>query len=152
MKLVRTAILAAALLCATVISAQQKPARYDIGVCGEKDFVAAHIEVSDEKVTVLTLSTGPDQEVKLPHPVDYTFTFVDKEGRHYQSDGKFQLVVFKKTDDVIIAKSLDPDGNIIAVVYGGKDEDGSKLLENAKSQFSTCVDLQKADDADESKT
>jgi hypothetical protein len=139
MKLVRTVILVAALaLAGTLGLAQDKAVGYDVGGCAPGSFLGAHIEVSADNITIISVSPGPDEVDKLDKPVVYKFEKKDDKGKHY-INGDVDFLITKTDDEKIIGQMVDKDG-VFAVVFGFP-ADGSKLAENAKKEFGICKDL-----------
>lgn len=142
---VRTLALAAImLLAAPVVSFAQKSVGYDIGACAPGSFMAAHIELTDETLSIISVSPGPDRVIKLPEPLVYKYSGKEvldgQEVRDYVSSTGVQIGVFVENKN-LIGKMSSPKGEVVALVYGVPDQDGSKLAETAKEEFGICRDV-----------
>jgi hypothetical protein len=140
---IRVGIVAIALAFSGCCFAQDKTAGYDMGGCAPDEFVAAHVEIGTHEITVISVSLGPDQVIKLDKPVVYKLTKTDEDGKHYldEAKGGLELVISKADNEVIVGKFLDPDEPEWTAVVFGVPADGSKLAENAKEEFETCKDI-----------
>ena len=156
MNIIRLTLLAIALsvsACyAQAPAPQVKETRgFDVASYAPDGFIAAHIEISKDALTIFKSVPGPEEVKVISPPTVYKFTVEDKDGKHYVS-GDFEIVV----------KGIDKDGVLIgwlflkgerAALFYGVESDGSndKLLANAKEEHQACVDVMK-DDSDSPKT
>lgn len=143
-KFLRVGITAIVLSLAGCVFAQDKVVGYDIGGCSPESFVGAHIEVGKD-VIVTMASPGPDRVVKLDEPIVYKFTSEDKEGKHYVQPNGLELVIVRQDDKIVVGKIVD-DGKMVAIIFGVPG-DGSKLAENAKTEYKACEDLRSKEES-----
>lgn len=145
MKLLRGGIGAVALLLASCVFAQDKPAAskgYDLGACSPDGFVAVHVLVNDKDLSVDLVSPGPGVVEKQDKPAVYKFKSKDENGVHYvltSEDGKHTLEIvlnFEKNIGAIVG-----DGKPVAALFVKADDDGAKLAENAMSEYKACLQL-----------
>ena len=144
MKFLRGLFLATSLLIASCAGGQGKvePKGYDIGACAPDSYLAAHVVFVDKDLKMDLVSEEPGVVDKKEPALLYKFDSKDKNGvSHYvlasQKGVKLELVLdFDKKIGVFLV-----DGNPGAVLFMFKDDDGSKLAENAMEGFKACVDL-----------
>lgn len=136
MKLFRTAALTVLLFAASLATAQDKPAGYDVGACSPDMFIAAHFEVSATAVTITEVSRGPGHVKVLEKPVIYKFVKKDAKGSHYLVKDTEELVIEEVSEKGLIG-SIEQEGKPVAALFGIAG-DGSKLAENAMKEFDAC--------------
>ena len=145
--------LAAVLSVAASACGQTKPVGYDVAACSPTAFRAVHVELSDTALTATMVSPGPGEVVVLPKPVVYKYDHKEKDGaRYYVAENGAMIAIEKSDDKGLIGVVLAKDGEMVAVVFGVVDQDGSKLAENAASEFNGCVDLFKEENPNDNKS
>jgi hypothetical protein len=150
MKLIRTLALASFILFGATSMAQDKPKGYDIGGCGVTTFSAAHFVVDGNDMRVDKYSPGPDVVKDAANGVTYKFILEDKDGKHFvytKDDTKYEFVLL--LDKSVGKFEINGEIKVIALIM--KDDDGSKLAENAKQMYQSCVVLMN-DSSDDSKS
>ncbi len=149
----RTLALAAVLSCAAVTCGQTKPVGYDVAACSPTAFRAVHVELSDAALTATAISPGPGEVVVLPKPVVYKYDHKEKDGaRYYVAENGAMIAIEKSDDKGLVGVVLTKDGEMVAVVFGVVDQDGSKLAENAADEFKGCVELFKEENPNVNKS
>ena len=142
-KIFRSILLVVALsvgvCCAQAPAPEVKEVRgFDVASCAPSGFIAAHIEISKDALTVLKAVPGPGTIEIISPPNVYKFTTEDKDGKHYVS-GKFEIVVDHIDKKGILIGDLRIEGKLTAMFYG-IESDGSDatLLENANTEHDAC--------------
>ena len=143
MKLLRATILGVVLsvsVCyAQAPAPEVKEVRgFDVASCAPRGFIAAHVEISKDALTVLKSVPGPGMIETVSPPNVYKMTIEDKDGKHYVS-GKFEIIVNHIDKEGILIGDLKIEGNLVAVFYG-IESDGSDatLLKNANTEHEAC--------------
>ncbi len=152
MKILRSVLLVAALSVGACYAQAPAPEvkavrSFDVASCAPDGFIAAHIEISKDALTVLKIVPGPGIVNPVSPPNVYKLVAKDKDGKHYAA-GDFEIVVKTIKDDGTLLGILKLKGKDVALFYGiESDGSDSKLLTNANEEHEVCIELLK--DADD---
>lgn len=153
MKFLRGLILSCVLLVPQVAQKVESKG-YDLGVCTRSGFVPAHFTVTKDGLKVDEISSEPGVVEKVENGTLYKFVSKDEKGVSYElvadNGSKYRMILnFEKGFGLYLIND-EP----AAAIFISQDDDGSKLVENAMTQFKACIDLtsQKRDDSNIQKT